>query len=105
MRGSVSAAGTAGILASPLFQVSRRTANTALPVMVISPFCNSSRCQCWVDRLVRDGRATISNAPSAIGPAKLTVSALGSPSRSGWFSAACSMTAAVAPPNGPIMFQ
>ncbi len=105
MAGRVPAAGTSGISASPQAQVSRRTANMAVAVVATASPWRSDSVQCWVERLVRTGRASISNGPSAIGPAKLTVSETGSPRRCGWSSAACSSVAAVMPPNGPIMFQ
>ena len=95
---------SAGGAASGADQVSRRSANTAVPLAATSPPCDSSIAQCWVERLVRSGSATTSNSPSASAAAKLTVSATGSPCRAGCCSAACSTHAAVTPPNGPTMF-
>jgi hypothetical protein len=90
--------------------VSRRAAVTTVAVVVtcaapLAPACVSCSVQCWVERLVRTGVAWISKAPASTAAAKLTVMAIGEPSRSGCDSTAFSITAAVMPPKGPIMFQ
>jgi hypothetical protein len=46
-------------------QVGRRSANTALAVAHTAPSCASDTRQCWVERLVRTGCASIAKAPSA----------------------------------------
>ena len=91
-------------MASVRAHVSRRFANTALTVTTTSSPCVICTDQCWFERFVRTARASISNAPAASGPQKLTVNAAGSPSRWGAMHGACSITAAMAPPNGPTMF-
>ncbi len=55
--------GASGATASVEDQVSRRVPKTAVAVVETVPSCDSSIDQCWVDRLVRTGRATISNSP------------------------------------------
>jgi hypothetical protein len=92
-----------GIVASAADQVRRRWASTAVAVTATWPCCSSCRLQRWVERLVRTGWASISKAPSATGPAKLTVSEIGSPWRRGCSSTALSSVAAVVPPKGPTM--
>ena len=107
-RGTSVAGATAGMGASTALQVSRRSAVTALAVSMTAstpsaPVCVIVTVQCWVERLVRAGRASTRKGASASAAAKLTVSATGSPSRSGWASTAASACAAVTPPNGPTM--
>ncbi len=109
-RSTACGAGTSGIGQSFSPQVWRRTAVTAVAVVLTCIRPSASRwrisiVQCWVERLVRAGCATISNSPSVTAAAKFTVSATGSPSSSGWRSTACSASAAVMPPKGPTMFQ
>ena len=70
-------------------------------VAAIPPFCESSTDQCCVFLPPRMSRADTSKGPSAIGPQKLTVSAIGSASLLSSIITALSRTAAVAPPNGP----
>lgn len=93
----------AGGAASGVDQVSRRTANTDVALAAISPPWVSSIDQCWVKRLVRNGRAVMTNSPSTSAAAKLTVRATGSASRAVCCIGACSRQAAVTPPNGPTM--
>ncbi len=103
-------AGTSGMTASTALQVGRRSAVTAVAVSttVSSPagsVCDTSTSQCWVERLVRIGRASMRKAPSASAAAKFAVNDTGSPSRSGWSITALSAWAALRPPKGPTMFQ
>ncbi len=70
----------------------------------LSP-CVNSTDQCWLERLARVRRSRTANSPRAIGAQKLTVSASGSPSRSGCSSTARSAVAAEMPPNGPMKVQ
>jgi hypothetical protein len=70
----------------------------------LSP-CVNSTDQCWLERLARVRRSPTANSPRAIGAQKLTVSASGSPSRSGCSSTARSAVAAEMPPNGPMKVQ
>ncbi len=100
---SALAGGTCGNPVSVDVQVSRRSANTAVAVAAISAPWVIAIDQCWVERFVRTGTTSIVYPPSATGPAKLTVSATGSPMRAGCVSAALSIVAAVMPPNGPTM--
>ena len=52
--------------------------NSIVAVAAMAPFCESSTDQCCVFLPPRINRASISKAPSAIAPQKLTVSAIGS---------------------------
>ncbi len=109
-RGRPSGAGTVGMAASLAPQVGRRAAVTTVAVVLTcsvpsASVCSSSTHQCWVLRLVRAGRARAVIGPWPTGPAKLTVSEIGSPSSCGCCSTAFNAMAAVRPPNGPIMFQ
>lgn len=59
---------------SPTLQVSRRTAVTAVAVVVTTcapsaPACRIDSVQCWVERLVRTGVACTVNAPAVKAPA------------------------------------
>ena len=69
------------------------------------PACVSSTDQCWLDRLVWATFVATVNSPRAIGAQKFTVSAIGSPMRSGRSSTARIAVAAEAPPNGPMKVQ
>ena len=67
-------AGTMGIGTSPALQVSRRTAVTAVAVVVTTGAPSASACrmdsvQCWVERLVRTGVACTVNGPVDRAPA------------------------------------
>ena len=86
-------------------QVSRSAAVTTLAVVATPSPCRISTCQCWVERPSRTSRTCTSKAPSATAAQKFTVWAAGRPRRAGWSITAFSMIAAVAPPNGPAMFQ
>jgi hypothetical protein len=99
--GTSAGAGTAGSACSPALQVSRRVAVKAVAVSTVAPPCVISITQCWVERLVRAGRAVTANGPSASAAQKLTVSDTGSPRRCGCCSTAFNACAAVTPPNGP----
>ena len=64
-RGTASGAGTAGMVASAALQVGRRSAVTAVAVNTTEstppgPLWLSVTSQCWVERLVRTGRASAS---------------------------------------------
>ena len=74
MGGTSAGADTTGIGVSFMLQVSRRAAVTAVAVVVTTgapsaPVCSNSTVQCWVDRLVRTGRADKVNGPSTSAPA------------------------------------
>ena len=66
---------------------------------------SSPRTNAGVDRLALTSRTSRSNAPSATGAQKLTVSDNGSPDRCGWSISARRIVAAVQPPNGPTKAQ
>ena len=94
--------------ASAALQVVRRAAVTAVAVITTDSMPAGSvwemlTTQCWVERLVRTGRASTRKSPSDSAAAKLTVNEIGSPRRSGCCKTDCSACAAVIPPNGPTM--
>ncbi len=65
---------TSGIGVSGRLQVSRRTAVTAVAVVVTTgspsaPGCSTDSVQCCVERFVRTGTACTVNSPSAMAPA------------------------------------
>ena len=69
MRCSEAAGGTCGNPVSVDDQVWRRSAKTAVAVVVTPSPWLAVIDQCCVDRLVRTGAASILNSPSASGPA------------------------------------
>ena len=74
MAGRAAGADTCGMGTSPTLQVSRRTAVTAVAVVVTTcapsgPACRMDKVQCCVERLVRTGVACTVKGPAVRAPA------------------------------------